>query len=141
MELWVARVTFNFSESSANFSPTTAKSNTLYILLVSHRPSLRSSPEKTVFSLALMLESAMTYSRQVEAGVRMTGALGSSDVARWSLLCPQSDTCSKRSVRKTFDTVKARTLIMLKFRRRHEVCKVGERCEGENNIEAQMKNS
>lgn len=84
MELCVANVTLNFSESSTNFSPTTTKSKTLYIRLVSHRPNFKSRPEKTAFSLALTLESAKTYSRHV-AGVRITGALGMSAVAKWSL--------------------------------------------------------
>lgn len=96
---------------------------------MSHRPSLRSRPEKTAFSLALTLVSARTYSRHVVAGVKITGALGNSDVDKWSLLCPQSETCSSRKVRKTFETVKATTLMMLKLRSRHEVCKVS-LCQG-----------
>ena len=127
IELCVAKVTFSFSESSAYFSPTTAKSKTLYIRRASQRPNWRSRPEKTGFSLALTLESAKTYSRHAVAGVKIIGAFGNDDDAPWSLLCPQSDTCSKRRVRKTFETVKARTEMMLKFRRRHGVCKVTER--------------
>lgn len=117
-------MTLSFSESSPNLSPTTAKSNTLYIRLASQRPSLRSSPEKTALSLELTLESASTYSRHVVAGVRRFGVLGRRDVA-CSEPWLQSDTCSSRRVRKTFDTVSAKTLMMLKFRSRHEVCENG----------------
>jgi hypothetical protein len=76
IELCVASVTLSFSDNSANFSPTTAKSKTLYILRASQRPSLSSRPENTAFSLAFTLVSARTYSRQVAAGVRISDAFG-----------------------------------------------------------------
>jgi len=121
MELWVAKVTLSFSDSSVNFSPWLTKSNTLNILLESHLPNFRSRPEKTAFSLTFPFESAKIYSRHCDAGVKIIGDFGTIDVVislfKW---CPQS-VCNKRNVRKTFETVSARTLRIEKLRRRHEV--------------------
>lgn len=125
IELCVAKVTFNFSDKSEKRSPWIAKSNTLYILRWSHRPNFKLRPEKTAFSLMFPLLSDNTYSKHAVAGVRIEGALSIVDVGCWSLFkwCPQSD-CNKRSVRKTFEMVKASTLTIEKFRRRHGVYSV-----------------
>lgn len=134
-ELCVARVTLNFSDSSTNFAPTTAWSNTLYIRLASQRPNLRSRPENTGLSVEFSDGSASTYSKH-DAGVRSALRDSSAATAERSfrlkllkcapepLLAPpvQSDTWSRRRVRKTLEMVKASTLIMLKFRNRHDVC-------------------
>lgn len=117
MLLWVARVTFNFSDISVNFSPWITKSKTLYIRLWSHRPSLRSRPEKIAFSLTF--PSVMMYSRH-GGGVKIYGDLGTREAEGSLLTCPpQSEDWRSRKVRKTLETVNAKTLTIEKLRSRH----------------------
>lgn len=116
MLLWVARVTFTFSDISTNFSPNIAKSKTLYIRRWSHRPSFRSRSEKMVFSVTF--PSAMIYSRH-EGEVIIRGDLGTREVV-CSFACPQSEVWRSRRVRNTLEIVNAKTLTIEKLRKRHD---------------------
>jgi hypothetical protein len=89
--------------------------------LASHRPSRKSNPENAALSVLLMFEekSDSTYSKH-GAVVNVAGErTGMDEAALSSTLCEQYELCNRRTVRKTFDNVKANTLAILKFHKRH----------------------